>query len=59
MILYCDAGDLFCDNGTSADALLIHESYAQKYGAQIVDYVVGKLGGCGAPDDHGVGGCNV
>lgn len=48
MISYCDGGDFFCDNGTSSDALTIHESYAQKYGAQIVEYVVGKIEGCGA-----------
>ncbi|ROV98007.1 hypothetical protein VMCG_06955 [Cytospora schulzeri] len=52
MISYCDAGDFFCDNGTSTDALLIHESYALRYGAQIVEYVVDKIGGCDADGDQ-------
>lgn len=46
MISYCDPGDYFCDNGTSADALAIHKGYVQKYGAQTVEYVVDKIGGC-------------
>lgn len=46
MISYCDAGDYFCDNGTSADALAIHLGYVQEYGAQAVEYIVDKIGGC-------------
>ncbi|KUI63425.1 Acetylxylan esterase 2 [Cytospora mali] len=47
MISYCDAGDYFCDNGTSADALSIHEAYVWKYGVEVVAYVVAQIGSCG------------
>ncbi|CAN8102024.1 unnamed protein product [Discula destructiva] len=44
MISYCDSGDYFCDNGTSADALTIHEGYVEKYGTEAAKYVIGKIG---------------
>ncbi|KAJ0118611.1 hypothetical protein J7T55_012863 [Diaporthe amygdali] len=46
MISYCDSGDYFCDNGTSADALTIHESYVQVYGVDAAEYVVDKVQEC-------------
>lgn len=48
MISFCDSGDYFCDNGTAANALEIHEGYVPEYGAKAVDYVVGKIDGCSA-----------
>ncbi|PSS05187.1 cutinase-domain-containing protein [Coniella lustricola] len=45
-ISYCDSGDLYCDDGTAADALSIHTGYVTKYGAQAGNYTVDKIGGC-------------
>lgn len=38
---YCDAGDPFCDLGTFFDADA-HGQYVQKYGKEVVQYVVGQ-----------------
>lgn len=46
MISYCDSGDYFCDNGTSPDALAIHEGYVQEYGAEAAQYVIDQIGNC-------------
>ncbi|KAJ4422180.1 hypothetical protein N0V82_003149 [Gnomoniopsis sp. IMI 355080] len=45
-ISYCDSGDYFCDNGTSADALAIHEGYVQEYGSEAATYVIEHIDGC-------------
>lgn len=44
MISYCDHGDLYCDNGTMPDALIIHETYVQRYGTQAAEYAAEKIG---------------
>lgn len=43
IVSYCDSGDYFCDNGTSANALAIHEGYVAEYGAAAASFVAGKL----------------
>lgn len=44
MISYCDSNDYFCDNGTTPDALTIHETYVQRYGTEAAEYAAGKIG---------------
>lgn len=46
MISYCDSGDYFCDNGTSPNALAIHEGYVNEYGTDAAQYVIDKIGDC-------------
>lgn len=41
-----DSQDFFCDNGTSPDALAIHEGYVLEYGSQAAQYVVDKIRDC-------------
>lgn len=48
MISYCDNEDFYCDNGTAANSLLIHEGYVQEYGDQAAQYVIDQIGGCTA-----------
>lgn len=48
MISYCDSGDYFCDNGTSSNALAIHEGYVNEYKDQAAQYVIDKIGDCTA-----------
>lgn len=43
-ISYCDSNDYFCDNGTTPDALTIHETYVQRYGEQAAEYAADKIG---------------
>ncbi|KAH8780290.1 cutinase [Diaporthe sp. PMI_573] len=44
MISYCDENDYFCSNGTTPDALTIHQTYVQRYGTEAAEYVVDKIG---------------
>lgn len=46
MISYCNSGDLYCDGGTGSNALAIHESYVDNYGAEAAAYVVSQIKGC-------------
>lgn len=41
-----DSGDTFCDNGTSPDAIAIHEGYVLEYGSEAAQYVVDKIEEC-------------
>lgn len=32
--------------GTSADALSIHQGYVKEYGTEAVDWIISQIGGC-------------
>ncbi|RFU74012.1 carbohydrate esterase family 5 [Trichoderma arundinaceum] len=40
IISYCDTGDIYCDSGSNAT---VHHLYIQRYGNEIVDFVVDQF----------------
>ncbi|PTB79039.1 carbohydrate esterase family 5 protein, partial [Trichoderma longibrachiatum ATCC 18648] len=40
IISYCDTGDIYCDAGTNST---VHHMYIQRYGDEIVDFVVSQF----------------